>query len=90
MEQWAGEIVLDIADRAVKLAADHGNRSVRALDVTMALMFVHDKSPLRLKDLLETDDANFAHDVFGILQHIDTDSGDLDLVCFCPRFLAKS
>lgn len=42
---------------------------------------------LNLTGLLEADDFNFAHDVFGIANNIDRDTGKL-LNCFLPRFSA--
>ena len=42
-------------------------------------------TPLKLQDLLETDNFNFAHDVFGIARHIDRGTGKLKN-CFSPRF----
>ena len=59
-----------------------------SLDVTtmnMDLMAVHIITPLRLNDLLSTDDSNFYHDIYGIRRHVDRDSGNL-LDCFLPRF----
>lgn len=41
--------------------------------------------PLRLLELAEADDANFAHDVFGIRRHIDRRTGKLG-DCFLPRY----
>lgn len=40
---------------------------------------------LRLADLLAADDFNFAHDVAGIVRHIDRETGKLG-GCFVPRF----
>lgn len=42
-------------------------------------------NPLKLQKLLDADDFNFAHDVFGIRQHIDRHTGQL-LDCFVPRY----
>ena len=86
MDQWTREIVLKIADRAAALALTHGNRTVRPFDVLFAVTLVHEQIPLRLQELSTADDGNFAHDVFGILRHIDPDTGML--VDFCPRFAA--
>lgn len=86
MDQWAREIIMKIADRGAALALTHGVRNVRAFDVLFAVTLVHDKLPLRLQELAEADDANFGHDVFGILRHIDSDTGELR--GFCPRFVA--
>lgn len=76
------EIILNIAERAAALANKNGTKR---LDVMMALTFVHQHTPLQLQELLETDDGNFAHDVFGILQHIDPKTTELG-GCFVPRF----
>jgi len=40
--------------------------------------------PLKLQKLLEADDFNFAHDVFGIQRHINRRTGKLE-DCFLPR-----
>lgn len=45
-------------------------------------------NPLDLQKLLDADDFNFAHDVFGIDRHIDHDTGEL-LNCFSPRCSAR-
>ena len=42
-------------------------------------------TPLRLKEFLEADNFNFGHDVFGIQEHIDRNTGKLTR-CFLPRF----
>lgn len=43
---------------------------------------------LQLDKLLNADDANFAHDVFGIRRFIDRTTGKLD-GCFLPRSAAR-
>lgn len=40
---------------------------------------------LRLKELLAADDANFIHDVMGIITKIDRETGELT-DCFVPRY----
>lgn len=45
-------------------------------------------NPLKLAELLATDDFNFTHDVFGITRHIDRETGKLG-GCFVPRFSGK-
>lgn len=56
------------------------------LSASMDLTATHlNGCPLRLKDLLEADDLNFAHDVGGIARHIDRTTGKLTR-CFLPRF----
>lgn len=80
-------LILKIVDRAMALCDANGVRSVKPMDVLMALTLVNDRTPLRLEALLHADDLNFTHDVFGILRHIDTETGALR-DCFCPRFTA--
>jgi hypothetical protein len=41
--------------------------------------------PLRLAAMLEADDFNFAHDVAGIMRHINRKTGEL-MDCFSPRY----
>lgn len=41
--------------------------------------------PLRLRELLESDLENFAHDIGGIAYHLNRETGQL-LDCFLPRF----
>lgn len=78
-------MIAKIADRAVTLAASHG-RLVDRLPVAMDISACHlNGNPLRLRDLLNADDGNFAHDVFQIERHIDRKTGKLD-GRFVPRF----
>jgi hypothetical protein len=77
-----------IAHRAVAKAAAAEVR-VNWTDVFMAIIVVHGGTPLRLTELLEADDFNFSHDVFGILRHLDRESGELQN-CFVPRFTARA
>ncbi len=88
MDKTARDLILQIAERAVRLAASHGNHRARAVDVSMALTFVHMETPLRLQELYEANEVQFAHDVFGIWKHIDKNTGKLDTVAFRPKFLA--
>ena len=53
----------------------------------MDLEAAHMTCPLKLAELLATDNGNFAHDVFGIARHINRKTGQLE-DCFCPRFAA--
>lgn len=41
--------------------------------------------PLKLNDLLEADDFNFFHDIYGIASHLNRETGELE-DCFLPRF----
>ena len=55
------------------------------MTLEMDLAATHAHTPLRLDDLLEADDFNFGHDIFGIMGHIDRTTGKLQ-DCFLPRF----
>lgn len=74
--------VLAIATRAEALFK---RPEVTQAIVYMAVRMVHQRRGLRLQELVEADDFNFAHDVGGILQHLDFPTGELQ-DCFVPRF----
>lgn len=79
------DTVAKIVTRAVAMAAESG-RKLERLDITMDIIACHANGcPLKLEALLEADDFNFAHDVFGINRHIDRTTGTLQ-DCFLPRF----
>jgi hypothetical protein len=85
-DQEARLIIL-IAGRASKLAGRLGVRYT-VLDADMDLTAVHvNGCKLRLQELLNADEGNFGHDVFGIRRHIDRKTGKLG-DCFLPRYAA--
>ena len=56
------------------------------LDFQMDITAVHANGrPLRLAELAAADDFNFAHDVLGIREHLNRETGQLEN-CFLPRF----
>ncbi len=73
-----------IAERAAGMALDlEIKRSIQ--DFEMDITACHaNGNPLRLADLLEADDFNFSHDVFGIYRHLDRVTGEL-MNHFRPR-----
>jgi hypothetical protein len=76
-------IIGKIAQRAVKLLGTD------FIDTSMDITAVHlNDTPLRLNDLLNADDFNFAHDVNGIAGHLNRQTGML-MNCFLPRFSGK-
>lgn len=82
------ETIIDISKRARDVAAQAGTR-LDPLDVIMAVTACHcNGTPLQLAELLAADEGNFAHDVGGILRHIDQHSGRLG-ECFTPRFAVR-
>lgn len=81
-------LIRQIVARAVKLnpllAPD---TQVEPMDMSMDITACHcNGCRLRLTELLEADDANFGHDVFGIRRFIDRTTGMMDPGKFWPRF----
>ena len=79
------ELESKIAKRAYSMALSAGFK----YEVTGAIMDIdachNNGCPLKLQELLDADDFNFAHDVFGIRQHINRQTGKLEN-CFVPRY----
>ena len=70
-----------IAQRAEGMGLYTGERITFLMDIENA-----DKAfNLRLEELLEADDFNFAHDVIGIINNIDR-TNPTDFNIFVPRF----
>ena len=75
------ETIIEIAKRAEDLDLLMFERISLLMDLEIA-----DKEfNLRLNDLLNTDDFNFAHDIVGIQRHIDRRERKMD-TSFLPRF----
>ena len=74
-----------IARRAEMIYAKHGI-DVMAAYIASEVKIVHEEiRKLRLRELLEADEANFAHDIFGIHEYLDILDGSFR-DCFIPRF----
>ena len=84
-----GDLIQAIVERAMQLGSPrHPNGGSYKMTLTMDITACHANGcPLRLQSLLDADDFNFAHDVFGISQHMDRTTGQLD-GRFLPRFAA--
>jgi len=81
------QTIAKIAARAVQLAASAGWK-YEFMDADMDVTACHENGcPLDLADLLTADDANFAHDVFGIRRHINRETGKIE-DHFSPRYSA--
>ena len=75
----------EIANRAVEMASK-ARFKYKKLDALMDIAACHGNgNPLRLQELLVADDFNFAHDVFGIRNCIDRNTGKLNGT-FSPRY----
>lgn len=78
------ELIIAIAKRAVAMANSY-DLEYKMLEADMDITACHcNGNPLDLLKLLEADDFNFAHDVFGIRRHINRTTGKLE-DCFVPR-----
>jgi len=76
-------LISKIAKRALENMEDtHGD----LLSLTMDIQAVHENDfPLRLQELHDAGEFDFFHDVFGIVIHLDRDTGKLK-DCFVPRY----
>lgn len=82
------ETISKIADRAIKLYKEVHGEDLEKLDMVMDITACHmNGCPLKLQALLAAGEFDFAHDVFGISNHIDRKTGKLTR-CFLPRFSA--
>ena len=78
-------IVRAIAKRAVNMALEGGD-DYPLQDAMMDIQACHaNGNPLKLLKLLDADDQNFSHDVFGIKAYLDRETGQLRHF-FRPRF----
>lgn len=78
------KLITKIATRAVSIATKYGVEYAMR-EAYMDITACHANGmPLRLTTLLKTDDFTFAHDVFGIRQHINRTTGEI-ADCFVPR-----
>jgi len=74
-------LILLIANRAIKekLTGD-------TVSLSMDLSAVSAKYNINLKKLLKFDDFNFAHDIYGIMDNLNRETGELENY-FSPRCL---
>ena len=83
------DIAVNIAKRAILMARKLGVKYSQ-MDAVMDIEACHNNGcTLKLSELLEADDFNFAHDIFGIRRHINRNTGKLEH-CFLPRFSKPS
>lgn len=77
------KLIGDVIKRAEKLKFLGATKDRVSLD--MDITAAHTTNPLKLQDWLLADDFNFMHDVVGISNNINRDTGEMDN-CFLPRF----
>ncbi|WNM08408.1 DUF6874 family protein [Komagataeibacter nataicola] len=80
-------IIRAISERAAEVAYKYRpDAEFDLVSCRMDITATHaNGNPLRLRELLEADDFNFGHDVFGIECHLDRTTGKL-MNGFSPRF----
>lgn len=79
------DLISKIVKRAMERFPKHNlDKMTLLMDLTAAHA---NGTTLQLKELLEADDFNFGHDIFGISNHIDRNTGKMTR-CFLPRFYA--
>jgi hypothetical protein len=82
--KYEADIINQIANRAVKMAADLGVKYDK-MTATMDITACHcNGMPLALDKLLAADDGNFGHDIFGIRRFINRRDCSIG-GCFVPR-----
>lgn len=85
------ELAGKIAERAVKLRQERGVApgAEESLDIEMDVLATHlNGCKLKLLELLNADDFNFSHDVFGIRTNLDRLTGKIG-GGFHPRYAEK-
>lgn len=80
-------LISKIVDRAEAFAKrSKSSLSLDRISLMMDLDSVHERTPLRLQELLDADESNFVHDVWGIRRHLNRQTRQLE-DCFTPRFV---
>lgn len=74
-------LTVAIAERAEKMGISMTDR----ITLLMDLEFAFKEFNLRLAELLNTDDLNFAHDITGIQQNLNRETEEMEN-CFLPRY----
>lgn len=85
VQRGEADIISKIVDRGWRLPWLRASYESR-MDMNMDVTAVHaNGNPLRLEDLLAADDFNFEHDMSGICNCLDRETGKLTRG-FSPRF----
>lgn len=75
-------LISQIVKRAAKMADLPDDFMAHTMDLSACIA---NGCPLKLQELLDADDFNFAHDFYGIHRHINRRTGKLEDF-FLPRF----
>lgn len=73
-----------IIDKIVERALSIGVKR-RGMDLEMDICAAHENCPLKLEELLAADNFNFLHDIYGIINNLNRETGELEN-CFLPRY----
>ena len=79
------EKIVKVVERAEQMNIARGERFTRIMDIE----FAHHQFNLRLDEMLEADDLDFAHDFIGIQNHINRSTFTVEDF-FVPRFAGRS
>ena len=83
-----GLALMAIIKRAMKMAREHQRYDIESDQggLLMDILYVHEHVyPMRLPELATADDANFAHDIFGIYRHFNRETKQME-DGFSPRY----
>lgn len=78
---------MDRIHEIVARARDILGEQIKPLELEMDLLAVHERTPLRLGELLRAVNSEFMHDICGIQKHLNRQTKELE-GCFSPRFSA--
>ena len=74
-----------LINEIVKRARKRFGKDIDGMSLHMDLTAAHTEVNLRLEELLNADDFNFAHDVLGIIRHMNRQTAQLS-GHFLPRY----
>lgn len=87
VDQWTADLIQKCVERCPMRLYLHGAGNKLALTMDLTAVHANDVK-IDFKRLLEADDFNFAHDIVGIQQHLNRETGKLEN-CFLPRFALR-
>jgi hypothetical protein len=80
------DLIGKLADRYIELSQKHHFPTPDKTDLMMDIDATHSNGcPLKLKELLESKDFDFVHDISGIQANLNRKTGKLEN-CFDPRY----
>jgi hypothetical protein len=83
-DELTARIIHQIARRGARILGYSTPNKFEEIERAVTLCHLNGCA-LRLGDLRDADDRDFAHDVAGIMRHLNRETGQLE-ECFTPRF----